>query len=63
MWVATRNVETAAGTVTVGRLVPDGDPILDGAEPGAFVRVDQPAGAVVEDAAADRPRRSRRVVL
>lgn len=39
MWVATRRVQTACGSVDAGRLVPDGDPMLDGAPDGAFVRV------------------------
>lgn len=56
MWVATRRVDTACGTVEPGRLVPDGDPMLDGAPEGAFVRVveDSPAPvAVVEEATAE----------
>lgn len=59
MWVATKPVLTASGWVAAGRLVPDGDPMLEGAEDGAFVRVhdDTPA---VEEAVADRPRRTTR---
>lgn len=39
MWVATRSGQTACGSVAAGRLVADGDPMLDGAEPGLFARV------------------------
>lgn len=57
MWVATRRVDTACGTVDAGRLVPDGDPILDGAPEGAFVRVVEdgpaPVVVVVEEATAE----------
>lgn len=59
MWVATRNIDTPSGTVAAGRLVPDGDPILDVAPDGAFVRV-QEEGQVLEEAVADKPRRSIR---
>jgi hypothetical protein len=53
MWVATRRVDTACGTVAAGRLVADGDPMLDGAPEGAFVRVGSDAGPVVEEATAE----------
>lgn len=54
MWVATRRVQTACGVVDAGRLVPDGDPMLDGAPDGAFVRVvDDTPGPVVEEATAE----------
>lgn len=54
MWVATRRVQTACGTVDAGRLVPDGDPMLDGAPEGAFVRVVvEGGGPVVEEATAE----------
>jgi hypothetical protein len=54
MWVATRRVQTACGSVDVGRLVPDGDPMLDGAPDGAFVRVvDDTPAPVVEEATAE----------
>lgn len=59
MWVATRNIDTPSGTVAAGRLVADGDPILDGAPDGAFVPV-QDDGQVLEEAVADKPRRSIR---
>lgn len=60
MWVATRPVLTASGWVAAGRLVPDGDPMLDGVEDGAFVRVVD--GDQVEEATAEpgRMRRTRR---
>lgn len=53
MWVATRRVDTVCGSVEPGRLVPDGDPMLDGAPEGAFVRADGEAGPVVEEATAE----------
>ncbi len=54
MWVATRRVQTACGSVDAGRLVPDGDPMLDGAPAGAFVRVvDDTPNPVVEEATAE----------
>lgn len=55
MWVATRRVQTACGSVDAGRLVPDGDPMLDGAPEGAFVRVVEEGGdyPVVEEATAE----------
>lgn len=53
MWVAKRRVDTACGTVAAGRLVPDGDPMLDGAPEGAFVRVVDADGPVVEEATAE----------
>lgn len=54
MWVATRRVQTACGSVDAGRLVPDGDPMLDGAPDGAFVRVvDDTPAPVVEEATAE----------
>ena len=59
MWVAVKAVDTRYGTVAAGRIVADGDPLLEGAPDGAFVRVqddDQP----VEEAVADKPRRSIR---
>ena len=61
MWVATRRVQTACGSVDAGRLVPDGDPMLEGAPEGAFVRVVDDA-PVVEEATAEpgRVRRTRR---
>lgn len=59
MWVATRPVLTSSGWVAAGRLVPDGDPMLDGAEDGAFARVLDESPAV-EEAVADRPRRTTR---
>lgn len=61
MWVCVRPVLTRVGWVAPGRLVPDGDPILDGCE-HAFQRVDNPdAPLPVEEATANpgerRPRR------
>ncbi len=57
MWVATRRVDTVCGTVDAGRLVADGDPMLDGAPEGAFVRVVEEGGdypaRVVEEATAE----------
>ena len=57
MWVATRRVDTVCGTVAAGRLVADGDPMLDGAPEGAFVRVVEEGGdytaPVVEEATAE----------
>lgn len=53
MWVATRRVQTACGSVDAGRLVPDGDPMLNGAPEGAFVRVVEDSGPVVEEATAE----------
>lgn len=55
MWVATRSGQTACGSVAAGRLVADGDPMLDGAEPGLFARVHD--DSAVEDATADPGRR------
>lgn len=63
MWVATKPVLTASGWVAAGRLVPDGDPMLEGAEDGAFVRVHDDVDEVeVEEATAvpGRMRRTRR---
>ena len=64
MWVATRKALTAAGWVAAGRLVDDGDPMLEGAEPGVFVRVVPEGGdyPVVEEATAEpgKVRRTRR---
>lgn len=63
MWVATRTGQTSCGAVAAGRLVADGDPMLDGAEPGLFVRVhDGDPGPVVEEATAEpgKVRRTRR---
>lgn len=63
MWVATRRGHTSCGTVAAGRLVPDGDPMLDGAEPGLFARVHDDVDTVeVEEATAvpGRMRRTRR---
>jgi len=60
MWVATGNIDTPSGTVAAGRLVADGDPILDGAPDGAFVRVQDDGQVVFEEAVADKPRRSIR---
>jgi len=57
MWVATRTVQTACGTVSQGRLVADGDPMLEGVEPGAFVRVVEDGDAQVEEATAEPGRR------
>lgn len=63
MWVCVRRVLTSCGWVEPGRTVDDGDPMLDGAPEGAFVRVvveggDYPA-PVVEEATAE-PGRVRR---
>lgn len=61
MWVATRSGHTSCGTVAAGRLVPDGDPMLEGAEPGLFVRVHDDADDVEEATAVPgRMRRTRR---
>ena len=60
MWVATKNIDTPSGTVSAGRLVADGDPILHGAPEGAFVRVQDDGQVVFEEAVADKPRRSIR---
>ena len=38
MWVCVRRTLTACGWVDPGRVVDDGDPMLDGAEDGAFQR-------------------------
>lgn len=38
MWIAKRNVLTAHGWVVRGRVVPDGDPLLEGCE-DAFDRL------------------------
>lgn len=51
MWVCVKRTETVCGTVDPGRTCEDGDPMLEGAEPGAFQRVD--GGAVVEEATAE----------
>jgi len=50
MWVCVKRTETVCGVVDVGRTCEDGDPMLDGAEPGAFQRV---GGVVVEEATAE----------
>lgn len=55
MWVATRTGQTACGSVAAGRLVADGDPMLNGAEPGLFARVHD--GDEVEEATAEPGRR------
>ena len=55
MWVATRRVDTPCGTVAAGRLVADGDPMLDGAPEGAFVRVVEEGPAVVINVKGDLP--------
>lgn len=39
-WVAVRNGQSGVGFITRGRVVDDGDPALDGAEPGLFEKVD-----------------------
>ena len=44
MWMATKNVRTPVGWMPRGRLVGDGDPALEGAAEGDWVRV-----RVVED--------------
>jgi len=54
VWVSTRRVLTACGWVEPGRVVEDGDPMLDGAPEGAFVRVVPEGGpAPVEEATAE----------
>lgn len=60
MWVATRRGLTSCGTVAAGRLVPDGDPMLDGAEPGLFVRVHDADDVEEATAVPGRMRRTRR---
>lgn len=57
MWVATRIGQTSCGMVAAGRLVADGDPMLDGAEPGLFVRVIDDDGPIMEEATAAPERR------
>ena len=59
MWVCVRRVLTSCGWGEPGRTVDDGDPMLDGAPEGAFVRVGSDAGPVVEEATAE-PGRVRR---
>lgn len=61
MWVATRTGQTHFGAVAAGRLVADGDPMLDGAEPGLFVRVHDDGDQAVEEATAE-PGAKRRTV-
>lgn len=56
MWVATRTGQTVCGMVSAGRLVADGDPMLDGAEPGLFARVHDD-GQAVEEATAEPGKR------
>ena len=56
MWVCVRRTLTACGWVDPGRTVDDGDPMLEGAEPGAFERVGgtpAPTAPVVEEATAE----------
>lgn len=52
MWVCVKRTQTACGLVEVGRLCEDGDPMLEGAEEGAFQRV-AVEGTAVEEATAD----------
>lgn len=58
MWVATRNGQTSCGSVAAGRLVADGDPMLDGAEPGLWARVHDDSDAVEEATAEPGKRRT-----
>ena len=60
MWVATRNGQTSQGSVARGRLVPDDDPMLDGAEDGLFVRVGKEDAPVEEATAEPGAKRSSR---
>ncbi len=48
MWVAVRSGQSGCGWVTRGRVVDDGDPMLDGAEPGLFEKVKSDAAPVEE---------------
>lgn len=59
MWIATRRTLTPVGWVEAGRMADDGDPMLEGAEPGVFVRVAAEGVPVVEEATAE-PGRVRR---
>ena len=61
MWMATRNVHTPVGWMPRGRLVGDGDPALEGAAEGDWVRVVEDGSPVeiVEEATAE-PGRVRR---
>lgn len=62
MWVCVRRTLTACGWVDAGRVVDDGDPMLDGVPDGAFVRVAAEGSdytAPVEEATAE-PGRVRR---
>lgn len=52
MWVCVKRTQTVCGLVDVGRLVEDGDPMLEGAEEGAFQRV-AVEGTVIEEATAN----------
>jgi len=61
MWVATRKALTVKGWVDPGRLVADGDPMLEGVEPGVFVRVvDEVDGRPVVEEATAEPGKVRR---
>ena len=60
MWVARVAVQTKCGWVPAGRIVADGDPMLDGCE-DAFDRVDMaPLGDVEQATAAPGERRTTR---
>lgn len=58
MWIAKRRVLTACGWVDAGRVVDDGDPMLDGCE-DAFDRLDV-GGEVEQATAAPGERRTTR---
>lgn len=51
-WVCVRAVDTPVGSISAGRIVADGDPMLDGVDMTAFVRVVDPDSAPVEEATA-----------
>lgn len=60
MWIAKRDVLTKAGWVSAGRVVEDGDPMLEGVE-DAFEKVVRGGAGKVETTAAE-PGKVRTVI-
>jgi len=59
MWVAKRDVLTKCGWVSAGRLVEDGDPMLEGVE-DAFEKVSRGGQQAVEETTAE-PGKARKL--